>query len=276
DRVHACDHAVILASAWPATALRRTRCRCVAQSGPQPHLPPFRCTAAERAGSGIVRPLVPSRGLNAGEWGGRRGRLRNHYAVRAGLCPVTAQSWAVVKRRLVRAFFLAVAGSVTLAACTSGGPRAGPALPGHWVRFRHVPGVVDLAGPRSDGSFTVAAAGRLFILSTSGALRPFAPGPGGYFTATRGEPDITLAGSGRVAGTRCPFPRGMIFALQPGRRPGIIRVGATGLASRFADLPAAVTPNGITFDSVGHFGHKLLVTARNHARTTVLAIDCTG
>jgi hypothetical protein len=182
-----------------------------------------------------------------------------------------------VKRRLVRAFSLALAGSVTLAACTSGGPRApGPALPGHWVRFRHVPGVVDLAGPRSDGSFTVAAAGRLFILSMSGALRPFARGPGGYFTAIGGEPYITLAGSGRVAGTRCSFPRGMIFALQLGSRPGIIRVGATGLASRFAALPAAVTPNGITFDSIGDFGHKLLVTARNHARTTVLAIDCTG
>jgi hypothetical protein len=68
----------------------------------------------------------------------------------------------------------------------------------------------------------------------------------------------------------------MIFALQPGSRPAIIRVGATGLASRFAALPAAVTPTGITFDSTGHFGHKLLVTARNHARTTVLAIDCTG
>src|SRR6266516_4410974 len=39
DRVHACDHAVLLASAWQATALRRTRCRCVAQSGSQAHLP---------------------------------------------------------------------------------------------------------------------------------------------------------------------------------------------------------------------------------------------
>src|SRR5262249_47527583 len=117
--------------------------------------------------------------------------------------------------------------------------------------------------------------GRLFILSTSGALRPFARGPGGYFTATGGEPYITLAGSGRVAGTRCSFPRGMIFALQPGSRPGIIRVGATGLASRFAALPAAVTPNGTTFASVGHFGHNLPVTARTHARTTVLPIDCT-
>jgi hypothetical protein len=33
---------------------------------------------------------------------------------------------------------------------------------------------------------------------------------------------------------------------------------------------------GITFDTTGHFGHKLLVTASNHAETTVLAIDYAG
>jgi hypothetical protein len=33
----------------------RTRCRCVAQSGSQAHLPPFRCAAAERAGSRRTR-----------------------------------------------------------------------------------------------------------------------------------------------------------------------------------------------------------------------------
>lgn len=181
----------------------------------------------------------------------------------------------VVKRRLTRAVFFVLAGSVTLAACTSGGPSA-PALPGQWVRFRHVPGVVDLAGPRGDGSFTVAAAGRLFILSTSGALTPFARGPGGYSTAMGGEPYIVLAGSGRVAGARCSFPQGMIFALQPGRRPGIVGIGAAGLARRFAALPATEVPNGITFDPIGHFGHKLLVTARNQAKTAVLAVDCTG
>jgi hypothetical protein len=180
-----------------------------------------------------------------------------------------------VKRRLVRAVFFALAGSVTLAACTSGGSNP-PVPPGHWVRFRHVPGVVDLAGPRGDGSFTVAAAGRLFSLSTSGALTPFARGPGGYFTAMGGEPYITLAGGGRVAGTRCSFPQGMIFALQPGRRPGIVGVGAAGLARRFAALPATDVPTGITFDPIGHFGHKLLVTARNRTKTAVLAIDCTG
>jgi hypothetical protein len=44
---------------------------------------------------------------------------------------------------------------------------------------------VDLAGLGGDGSFTVAAAGRLFILSRAGALRPFARGPGGYSTEAK-------------------------------------------------------------------------------------------
>lgn len=61
-------------------------------------------------------------------------------------------------------------------------------LPGHWARFRYAAGVVDLAGPRGDGSFTVAAAGHLSLLSRTGALRPFARGPGGYSTATGPEP----------------------------------------------------------------------------------------
>jgi hypothetical protein len=136
--------------------------------------------------------------------------------------------------------------------------------------------VVDLAGPRSDGSFTVAAAGRLFILGRAGALRPFARGPGGYSTAIGPEPYITLAGDGPVAGTRCSFSSGMIFALQPGRHPGVIGISADGRAQRFVSLPATATPTGITFDSTGRFGHRLLVTAREHAATTVLAIDCAG
>jgi len=109
------------------------------------------------------------------------------------------------------------------------------------VLFRHVPGVVDLAG--GDGSFTVAAAGRLFILSRAGVLRPFARGPGGYSAALGPEPCITMAGKDRVAGTRCSFRSGMIFALQPGGRPGIILIGADGRARRFASLPGTVTPD---------------------------------
>jgi hypothetical protein len=41
-------------------------------------------------------------------------------------------------------------------------------------------------------------------------------------------------------------------------------------------LPGTLSPTGITFDATGHFGHVLLVTARGHAGTAVLAIDCTG
>jgi hypothetical protein len=145
-----------------------------------------------------------------------------------------------------------------------------------WAKFRHVPAVVDLAGPRGDGSFAVAAAGRLFILSRAGALRPFARGPGGYSTAIGPEPYLTLAGHGRVAGARCSFSSGMIFALQPGGHPGVIGIGADGQARRFASLPATASPTGITFDTTGRFGHRLLVTARDHAATTVLAIDCAG
>ena len=166
---------------------------------------------------------------------------------------------------------------LALTACASGGRAPhGSAPPARWARFRHLAAVVDLAGPRGDGSFAVAAAGRLFILSPAGALTPFARGPGGYSTAIGPEPYITMAGNDRVAGTRCSFRDDMIFALQPQGRPGIIMIGADGAARRFASLPGAALPTGITFDSTGRFGHKLLVTARVHAVTTVLAIDCAG
>jgi hypothetical protein len=172
---------------------------------------------------------------------------------------------------------LAAALGLVLAGCGAAAHRPqGPALPGHWVSFRHLAGVVDLAGPRGDGSFAVAAAGHLFVLSRAGGLRPFARGAGGYATALGPEPYIAVAGSGPVAGTRCSFGSGTIFALQPGAHPGVIVIGADGLARRFASLPAGDSPTGIAFDSTGRFGHKLLVTARSPASGAVLAIDCTG
>ena len=63
-------------------------------------------------------------------------------------------------------------------------------------------------------------------------------GPGGYRTARGPEPYIAVTGSQRVAGTRCSFGTGTIFALEPGQHPGIIRVGTDGRASRFASVPA--------------------------------------
>jgi hypothetical protein len=180
-----------------------------------------------------------------------------------------------VTRHRPRAAWLSLALGLALVACSSGGSTRAPTPPAHWVRFRHLPGVVDLAGPGRDGGFTVAAAGRLFTLSQAGALRPFARGPAGY-TAATGEPYISMPAPGRVAGTQCSFPTSAIFAIRPSRPPSVIMIGADGQASQFVTLPRALTLNGITADTTGRFGHALLVTGGNGTGTTVLAINCTG
>jgi hypothetical protein len=172
---------------------------------------------------------------------------------------------------------LGLAASLALAACGTGVHRlSGPVLPAHWVTFRHVAGVVDLAGPRGDGSFIVAASGRLFTLSRGGDLRPFARGPDGYATALGPEPYIAMTGSEPVAGSHCSFGRGTVFALQPGAKPGIIAISTDGRARRFASLPAVDRPTGIAFDTTGEFGHRLLVTARSPYSGVLLAVNCTG
>jgi hypothetical protein len=175
----------------------------------------------------------------------------------------------------------ALAAALALAAC--GGPNTapvqGPALPAPsaaWAEFRHLPGVVDLAGPRSDGSFLVAAAGRLFVLGRDGALSPFARGAGGYQTATGTEPYLVIVNGDPVQGDHCAFPRDAAFAIEPARRPGVIMISPAGRARRFASLPPGSALTGIAFDATGRFGHKLLVTAGLRGRTTVFGIGCDG
>jgi hypothetical protein len=110
-----------------------------------------------------------------------------------------------------------------LAGCGGGPPAvAGPraTLPARWVRLFHVPGVVDLTGPRGDGRLTVAAAGRLFLLSTSGQLVPFARGSGGCATALGPEPYIAMPARRRVTGLGCSFGKDATYALEPERLPG--------------------------------------------------------
>ncbi len=180
----------------------------------------------------------------------------------------------------LRETILAVA-AIALAAC-GGSPQAastapaGPAPPAAWAKFRHLPGVVDLAGPRGDGSFVVAAAGRLFLLGRDGALRPFARGPGGYQTPTGPEPYLALTSGVPVRGDRCSFTADTAFAIQPGARPGIIMISTRGRARLFASLPAGRALSGIAFDGTGRFGHRLLVTAGSDGRTTVFGIGCDG
>ena len=172
--------------------------------------------------------------------------------------------------------------ATALAACSAspGQPSTGQpstgAPPASWAVFRHLPGVVDLAGPRADGSFLVAAAGRLLVLGRDGTLRPFARGADGYQTAMGTEPYLALAGSYPDRGNHCSFGTNTAFALEPGSRPGVIMISPQGLARRFASLPPGDSPSGIAFDSTGRFGHRLLVTAESRGRTTVLAVGCDG
>jgi hypothetical protein len=166
--------------------------------------------------------------------------------------------------------------AIMLAACGGSPGRAAPPPSAGWVVFRHLPGVVDLAGPRSDGSFLVAAAGRLLVLRRGGTLSPFARGAGGYLTATGTEPYLVLTGSDPVRGSRCSFGKDTAFAIAPGARPGVIMISPRGRARLFARLPPRRFLSGIAFDNVGRFGHRLLVTAGSGGRTMVAGIDCDG
>jgi hypothetical protein len=166
------------------------------------------------------------------------------------------------------------AAALMVAACGGSAGRAGPPTSVVWLVYRHLPGVVDLDGPRGDGSFLVAAAGRLFVLGRDGTLSPFARGTGGYLTATGTEPYLTLASSDTARGTACSFGTGTAFALEPGPRPGVVMISPQGRARRFASLPPGRSLSGIAFDSTGRFGHRLLVTAGSGGRTTVYGIGC--
>jgi hypothetical protein len=173
-----------------------------------------------------------------------------------------------------------VLGAIVLAGCGGGARPPAPAASGtpvaRWTVFRHLPGVVDLAGPRDDGSFLVAAAGRLLTMGPGGTLRPFAGGPGGYRTATGTEPYLAVTSGVPVRGNHCSFRINWIFALEPGVRPGVMVISPQGRARWFASLPAGLFPSGIAFDGTGRFGHRLLVTVTAHGRTKVFGIGCDG
>jgi hypothetical protein len=121
----------------------------------------------------------------------------------------------------------------------------------------------------------VAAGGGLFLLGRTGSLTPFGRGPNGYLPA-RGEAYIALAQARRVPRAGCSFRRDDVYALDPVDHPGVTRIDRTGRARRFVDLPAGSFLSTITFDTVGRFGYRLLVTAVVSGRTTVYAIDCRG
>ena len=119
--------------------------------------------------------------------------------------------------RIGRLLWLALAG-VAVAAAVGGlviplaAAQATPTGTTRWTRFLHVPAVVDLTGPRTDGSLTVAADGRLFRLRPGSAPVPFA---GGYTTAKGPEP---YRRSRRVRPPMVPAARSARTASTPSNR----------------------------------------------------------
>ncbi len=173
---------------------------------------------------------------------------------------------------------VALALSLALAACgdAASGQRAtahraptGARLV-HWTRYVHIRTVLDLVGPRRGGAMIVAAAGKLWLLHRSGGVTPYAPqyaSPGGE------EAYIALAPR---HGGGCSFPPGTIYALRLRPPRGVVAITAHGPVRQFAQISAPGLINGITFDTTGHFGHRLLVTVNDASLTTVEAIDCHG
>ena len=175
-------------------------------------------------------------------------------------------------RRVRRAAALAAL-AVAVAAPTTAGAQA-PAVT--WAPLAHAATVVDVAGPRSDGTFVVATAGRLSLLAADGTVRPFARGRGGYATRLGTEAYLTVTPDQPIDGADCSFHQDEIDALEPLGHPGVVVVDPQGHARRAVNLPAGVFPNGITYDTVGAFGHRLLVTARAKRGTALFAINCDG
>lgn len=147
----------------------------------------------------------------------------------------------------------------------------------NWARSLHVKGALDIVGPRSDGELVVAADGKLFLLDpATGARTQFAAGAEGYSRTSGGEPYIALSTGSRVAAAGCAFGPDEVFVLQLEPAGGVLRIDGQGRTHAFATVDGVATLNGITFDTTGRFGGRLLVTGPSHGATVVAAIDCRG
>jgi len=116
----------------------------------------------------------------------------------------------------------------------------------------------------------VAANGRLWLLSRSGAVRPFAPA---YHSNPGLEGYIALAGARRRG---CSFGTDTVYAISFGKPRGVVAIGPQGGVRPFATITAPGLIDGIAFDDTGRFGYRLLVVTTHGKRATVDAVDCHG
>ncbi|MGI8863699.1 MAG: hypothetical protein ACR2JH_04750, partial [Solirubrobacteraceae bacterium] len=127
-----------------------------------------------------------------------------------------------------------------------------------------------LQGPsRRDGSLVLAAHARLWLLTAGGRVRPFSSGPPGYTSPGGEEPYIAFSPGGS-------FGSGTVYALRLTSGRGVVAISTSGIIRRFARLTLPGLIDGITFDTTGRFGHRLLVTINAGSSTAVQAIDRHG
>ena len=75
----------------------------------------------------------------------------------------------------------------------------------------------------------------------------------------------------------CSFQQGDVYVLRLHAPLGLNKVDAHGVKTAFATVPNVSSLNGITFDTGGAFGYRILVTGTAAAgKTEVAAIDCAG
>jgi len=166
-----------------------------------------------------------------------------------------------------------VAAALLSLACLANATPAAAA--GHaWTPVAKVPGIFDIGGPRKDGWFVVAGAAKLYLVDPLGAVTPFARGTGGYADDRGAEAYLTV--SPGLSGPGCEFAADDVFILRLHAPLGITRVDKAGHASLFARVAGVTSFNGITFDTVGSFRNRLLVTSGQAGKTIVNAIDCNG
>ena len=175
-------------------------------------------------------------------------------------------------QRLLRTLALAAA---LITAATAGGSAGATTAPTAWERWLHLPGVLDIAGPRSDGRLVAAVRGRLMLVNPSGKVTRFAPR---YSVPAGPESYIALSPGVAVDRAGCSFARDEVLALDlTGGPPGITRISATGRVSHLATVTGVTTLSGIALDTVGGFEHRLLVIGPvAQGKTQVSAVDCRG
>ncbi len=165
--------------------------------------------------------------------------------------------------------------ALTLLALAAPRPASADAVA--WQQWQRLPAVVDVGGPRADGTLVAVAAGQLFLIAPDGATTPFARGGDGFSGSVDGEPYLVVSPGLPADATGCAFQPDDVYVLDlVGAPPGVIRVDPSGHASHVVSIPQVETLGGIAFDTVGRFGYRLLVTGTRQGRQLVLAVDCQG